>query len=140
MRFMVLVKASPESEAGQMPDSQLMMEMMKFNEEMVNAGILVAGEGLHPSSRAKRVRFKGSDRMVIDGPFTETKELIAGYWILQLPSWDDVVSWMRRCPNPHPGESEIEIRQIFEIEDFGAAATPEIRAKEAELRARSEAR
>jgi len=136
MRFMVIVKATPESEAGQMPDEQLLAAMGKFNEELVNAGVMKAGEGLHPSSKGARVKFSGSGRTVVDGPFTETKELIAGFWLWELPSLAEAVEWVKRCPNPHAGESEIEIRQIFEAEDFGAEFTPELREQEERLRER----
>ena len=131
MRFMVIVKATPESEAGVLPDAQMLSEMGRYNEELVKAGIMLAGEGLAASSKGKRVRFSGSQRKVIDGPFTESKELIAGFWIWQVKSLEEAVEWVKRCPNPHPGqESEIEIRQIFEAEDFGEAYTPEIREQE----------
>ena len=136
MRFMVIVKASPDSEAGVMPDEQLLAEMGKFNEELGKAGILLAGEGLHPSSKGARIRFSGAQRTVIDGPFAETKELIAGFWIIQVKSLQEAVDWMKRCPNPHKGDSEIEIRQIFEAEDFGEAFTPELREAEERLRMR----
>lgn len=135
MRFMVLVKATKDSEAGVMPDTKLLTEMGKFNEELVKAGVMLAGEGLHPSSKGARVKFSGSQRTVIDGPFPETKELIAGYWIWKVKSRQEAIEWVKRCPNPHPGESEIEIRQIFESEDFGAEFTPELRASEDRLRA-----
>jgi hypothetical protein len=134
MRFMVIVKASPESEAGQMPDEQILTEMGKFNEELVKAGVMLAGEGLHPSSKGARIRFNGKDRTVIDGPFAETKELIAGFWIIQVKSREEAIEWMKRCPNPMPGESELEIRQVFEAEDFGAEFTPELREQEERLR------
>jgi len=135
MKVMVIVKASKVSEAGQMPSQQLLSEMGKFNEELVKAGILLAGEGLHPSSKGARVRFSGKNRTVIDGPFTETKELIAGFWLWKVSSFQEALDWVKRCPNPHEEESEIEIRPLFEIEDFGDAATPEIREREARLRA-----
>ena len=135
MRFMVMVKASAESEAGLMPSEQLLTEMGKFNEELVRAGVMLAGEGLHPSSNGARVRFSGSKRTVIDGPFPETKELVAGFWLLQVKSKEEAIEWIKRCPNPMPGESEIEIRQVFEAEDFGAEFTPELREQEARLRA-----
>ena len=138
MRFMVMVKATKDSEAGVMPSTELLTEMGKYNEELVKAGIMLAGEGLHPSSKGARVRFNGKQRTVIDGPFAETKELVAGFWILQARSRDEVIEWIKRCPNPMPGESEIEIRQIFEAEDFGDNLTPELRAKEAKLRAELE--
>jgi hypothetical protein len=134
MRFMVLIKATKDSEAGVMPSQQLLTEMGKFNEELVQAGVMQAGEGLHPSSKAKRVRFDGKKISVIDGPFTETKELIAGFWIWQLPSMEAAVEWARRIPNPDGSHGEAEIRQVFEIEDFGEAATPEIREQEERLR------
>ncbi len=134
MRFMVIVKASKESEAGIMPSQKLLTEMGKFNEELVKAGVMLAGDGLQPSSKGKRVRFSGEKRTVIDGPFAETKELIAGYWLWQVRSMEEAVEWVKRCPNPHPGESEIEIRQVFEAEDFGAELTPELREREEKLR------
>ena len=135
MKVMVIVKASKASEAGQMPSQQLLSDMGKFNEELVKAGIMLAGEGLHPSSKGARVRFSGKSRTVIDGPFTETKELIAGFWLWKVSSFQEALDWVKRCPNPHEEESEIEIRPLFEIEDFGDAATPEIREREARLRA-----
>ena len=134
MRFMVMVKATKESEAGVMPSEQLLAEMGRYNEELVKAGVLLAGEGLHPSSKGVRIRFSGKERTVIDGPFTETKELVAGFWLMQVRSRDEVIEWVRRCPNPFEGESEIEIRQVFEAEDFGEALTPELRAQEERLR------
>jgi len=134
MRFVVIVKATPDSEAGVMPDEKLLTEMGKFNEELVNAGVMLAGEGLHPSSKGARVKFSGETRTVIDGPFAETKELIAGFWIWQVKSLAEAIEWVRRCPNPHNGESEIEIRQVFEAEDFGAEFTPELREAEERLR------
>jgi len=140
MRFMVIVKATKESEAGEMPSEQLLTEMGNYNEELVKAGIMKAGEGLHPSSKAKRVRFSGKQRTVIDGPFPETKELIAGYWIWETKSLHEAVEWVKKCPNPMPGESEIEIRQIFEAEDFGAEFTPELREQEERLRREMEAK
>ena len=131
MRFMVMVKASKQSEAGEMPTEQLLAEMTKYNEQLVNAGVLLGGEGLHPSSKGTRVRFSGDKRTVVDGPFAETKELVAGYWIFQTKSKEEAIEWVKRCPNPMPGtESEIEIRQIFEAEDFGAEFTPELREAE----------
>jgi len=136
MRFMVIVKATPESEAGQMPDEQLLAAMGKYNEELVNAGVMKAGEGLHPSSKGARVRFSGTRRTVVDGPFTEAKELIAGFWLWEVASLDEAIEWVKRCPNPHAGESEIEIRQIFSAEDFGAEFTPELREQEERLRER----
>ena len=140
MKFMVIVKATRESEAGIMPSRELLTEMMKYNEQLVKAGVMLAGEGLHPSSKGARVRFSGSSRTVIDGPFAETKELIAGYWIWQVKSREEAIEWVKKCPNPMPGDSEIEIRQIFSPEDFGPALTPELKAKEESLRAESEAR
>src|SRR5438270_5644106 len=140
MRVMVIVKANNESEAGQMPNEKILRDMGKFNEELVRAGIMLAADGLQPSSKGKRVRFSGEKRTVIDGPFTETKELIAGYWLWQVRSMDEAVEWVKRCPNPHPGESEIEIRQVFELEDLGPALTPELRKQEEELRAQAGAK
>ena len=135
MRFMVLVKASPNSEKGVMPGPEMFEAMGKYNEELVKAGIMKAGEGLHPSSRGARVHFSGSKRTVIDGPFAETKELVAGYWLWECKSLQEAIEWVKKCPNPMPGEdSDIEIRQIYEIEDFGAAFTPEERAREEKLR------
>lgn len=135
MRVMVMVKATSQSEAGEMPSTELLAAMGNFNEELVKAGVLLAGEGLHPSVRGKRVRFSGSQRTVIDGPFTETKELVAGFWLWQVQSMEEAVEWARRCPNPMPGDSEIEIRPLFEAADFGAELTPELRAQEERLRA-----
>lgn len=135
MRFMIIVKATKDSEAGVMPSEKLLTEMGKFNEELVKAGVMLAGEGLQPSSKGARVRFSGSARTVIDGPFTETKELIAGYWLWQVKSKDEAIAWVKRCPNPMSGESEIEIRQVFEADDFGAEFTPELREQEERLRA-----
>lgn len=140
MRFMIIVKATKESEAGVMPGEQLLTAMGKFNEELMKAGILLAGDGLHPSAKGARVKFSGSTRTVIDGPFAETKELIAGYWLWQVKSKDDAIAWVKRCPNPHEGESVIEIRQVFEAEDFGAAFTPELREQEERIRAQAEQR
>ena len=138
MRVMVLVKASKESEGGEMPSQKMLSEMMRFNEQLVQAGIMLAGEGLHPSSKGKRVQFGDKGTKVLDGPFTETKELVAGYWVWQVRSMDEAVEWVKRCPDPMPGEaSEIEIRQIFEAEDFGSEFTPELREQEARLRAES---
>ena len=133
MRFMLIVKASPESEAGKMPSEELLTAMGKFNEELVNAGVLLAGEGLHPSSRGARVHFSGSKRTVIDGPFQETKELIAGFWLIQVKSLAEAIEWVKRCPNPMETDSDIEIRQVFEAEDFGAEFTPEVREQEARI-------
>lgn len=135
MRFMVIVKATKESEAGGLPDPQLLADMSKFNEELVKAGIMLAGEGLHPSSKGARIRFSGKDRSVIDGPFAETKELIAGFWLWQVRSKEEAIEWVKRCPNPMPGESEIEIRQVFEPDDFGPVLTDEVREREERLRA-----
>ena len=134
MRFMVLVKATPDSEAGILPSEQLLADMGKFNEELVKAGVMQAGEGLQPSSKGARVRFSGKSRAVIDGPFAETKELVAGFWIWQCASLPEAIDWVKRCPNPMPGDSEIEIRQVFEAEDFGDALTPELREQEERLR------
>ena len=134
MRFMVMVKATADSEAGVMPSEQLLAEMGRFNEELVQAGVMQAGEGLHPSAKGARVRFSGQSRTVIDGPFAETKELVAGFWLWQCASLQEAVDWVKRCPNPMPGPSEIEIRQIFEAEDFGDQLTPELRAQEGRLR------
>jgi hypothetical protein len=136
MRVMVIVKATADSEAGLMPTEQLLVEMGRYNEELVKAGIMLAGEGLKPSSQGKRVRFSGTRRTVIDGPFAETRELVAGYWLWQVRSMDEAIEWARRCPNPMPGESDLEIRPIFEAEDFGVELTPELRAQEERLRAR----
>lgn len=134
MRFMLLVKADKHSEAGEMPSEQLLADMGRYNEELAKAGVLLAGEGLHPSSRGARVRFSGNTRQVIDGPFPETKELLAGFWIIQVKSRDEAIEWVKRAPNPSPGtETEIEIRQIFEADDFGAEFTPELRAQEARV-------
>jgi hypothetical protein len=138
MRVMVMVKATGQSEAGKMPSTELLAAMGNFNEELVKAGVLLAGEGLHPSARGKRVRFSGSHRTVVDGPFTETKELVAGFWLWQVKSIEEAVEWVRRCPNPMEGESEIEIRPLFEAADFGAELTPELRAQEERLRAEVE--
>ena len=138
MRFMVIVKASKDSEAGVMPSTELLAAMGKFNEELVKAGIMLAAEGLHPSSKGARVRFAGKSRMVIDGPFAETKELIAGFWLWKVSSFQEAIDWVNRCPNPHEEECEVEIRPVFEIEDFGDAATPEVREREARLRAQVE--
>ena len=136
MRFMVIVKATEDSENGVMPSEELLAAMGRYNEELVAAGIMQAGEGLHPSSRGVRVRFSGADRSVIDGPFAETKELIAGFWLWEVASLAECVEWVKRCPNAMPGDSEIEIRQVFEAEDFGAEFTPELREQEERLRAR----
>ena len=138
MRFMIIVKASKDSEAGKMPSEELLAAMGKYNEELVKAGIMLAGEGLHPSSKGARVRFAGDRRIVTDGPFTETKELIAGFWLWQVKAKEEAIDWVKRCPNPMPGtEAEIEIRQVFEAEDFGAEFTPELREQEERLRAQT---
>jgi len=139
MRFMLMVKATNESEAGVMPSEELLTEMGKYNEELVKAGVMLAGEGLHPSSKGARIRFSGKDRTVIDGPFAETKELVAGFWLIQVKSMEEAIEWVKRCPNPMNEESEIEIRQVFETEDFGDELTPELREQEARLRAQVEA-
>ena len=136
MRFMVLIKADKDSEAGVLPNEQLLTAMGNFNDELVKAGVMVAGEGLHPSSKGARVKFSGEKRTVIDGPFTEAKELIAGFWIWQVNSKEEAIEWVKRCPNPMGVESEIEIRQVFEAEDFGAEFTPELREQEERQRAR----
>ena len=139
MRFIVFVKANKDSEAGVMPSAELLTAMGNYNEELVKAGVMLAGEGLQPSSKGARVKFSGDKRTVIDGPFAETKELIAGYWLWQVKSKQEAIEWVKRCPNPFPGtESEIEIRQVFEAEDFGAEFTPELRLQEERLRAQSE--
>jgi hypothetical protein len=135
---MVMVKATKDSEAGALPDHKILAEMGKFNEELVKAGIMLAAEGLQPTLKGARVRFSGSKRTVIDGPFTESKELIAGFWLWEVKSLDEAIEWVKRCPNPHPGESEIEIRQVFEAADFGAEFTPELREQEERLRAQIE--
>ena len=135
MRFMVLIKADHNSEAGVMPSEQLLAEMGTFNEELVKAGVMQAGEGLHPSSKGARVHFSGHDRRVIDGPFAETKELVAGFWIWKCASLQEAIEWVKRCPNPMLGDSEVEIRQVFDVEDFGEVFTPELREQEDRLRA-----
>ena len=140
MRFMVMVKADTNTEAGALPDEKLLTEMGKFNEELAKAGVMLAGEGLHPSSKGARVRFSGTKRTVIDGPFAETKELVAGFWLWKVKSKEEAIEWVKRCPNPTGGEAEIEIRQVFEAEDFGPAFTPELREQEARLRAQTEAK
>jgi hypothetical protein len=137
MRFMVMVRANEDTEAGVLPSEELLTEMGKYNEELAKAGVLLAGEGLHPSSKGARVRFSGKQRTVIDGPFAEAKELIAGFWLIEVKSKEEAIEWVKRCPNPLEGESEIEIRQVYEAEDFGAEFTPELR--EAEERIREEA-
>lgn len=134
MRVMVIVKATPSSEATEMPDEKMLVDMGKYNEELVKAGIMLAGEGLHPSSRGKRIAFSGSSRAVIDGPFTETKGLVAGFWLWQVRSMDEAVEWAKRCPNPMPEDSDLEIRQVFEMDDFGVEFTPELREREQRLR------
>ena len=134
MRFMVIIKANKDSEAGVMPSERLLTEMEKFNEELVKAGVMLAGEGLHPSSKGARVKFSGGKQTVIDGPFAETKELIAGFWLLQVKSKEEAIEWVKRCPNPLEGEAEIEIRQVFEAEDFGSEFTPELRKQEERVR------
>jgi len=135
MRFMILVKADKTTEAGALPDEKLLAEMGKYNEEMAKAGVLLAGEGLHPSSKGARVRFSGAKRTVIDGPFTETKELIAGFWLIQVKSKEEAIEWVKRCPNPTGAEGELEIRQVFEASDFGAALPSEVREAEERMRA-----
>ena len=140
MRVMVIVKATKDSEAGVMPTEGLLSDMMKFNEELVNAGIMLSGDGLHASSKGKRVHFSGTSRTVTDGPFAETKELIAGYWVWKVKSMDEALEWVKRCPNPHDEDSDIEIRQVFSAEDFGEALTPELRDQEERLRAEAELR
>jgi hypothetical protein len=139
MKVMVFIKANKDSEAGVMPSEQLLTDMMKYNEELVKAGVMLAGEGLHPSSKGKRVKFSGEKRIVTDGPFAETRELIAGFWIWKVNSMDEAVEWLKRCPNPMPdSEPEVEIRPVFEAEDFGAELTPELKAKEERLRSQIE--
>jgi hypothetical protein len=138
MKVMVFVKATRESEAGEMPSEKLISDMMQYNEQLVKAGIMLAGEGLQPSSRGARVRFSGSNRTVVDGPFAETKELVAGYWIWQVKSLQEAIEWVKRCPNPMMSDSEIEIRPVYEASDFGEAFTPELRAKEEQIRAQAE--
>jgi hypothetical protein len=138
MKVMVMVKATQDSEAGVMPTEQLLTEMGQYNEELVKAGIMLAGEGLHPSSKGVRVQFSGTNRSVTDGPFTETKELVAGYWLWQVNSMEEAIAWVKRCPNPMPGDSEIEIRPVFAAEDFGAEFTPELRAQEERIRTETE--
>ena len=137
-RFMVMVKATKDSENGVMPSEQLLTEMGKYNEELVKAGVMLAGEGLHPSRKGARVHFSGKNRTVIDGPFTETKELVAGFWLFQCRSLEECIEWVKRCPNPMNEDSDIEIRQIFEAEDFGAEFTPELREQEDRIRAQAE--
>ncbi len=138
MRFMVLLKANEDSEAGVMPSEELLAAMGQYNEEMVKAGVMLAGEGLHPSSKGARVTFSGGDRTVIDGPFAEAKELIAGYWLIEVKSKEEAIEWVKRCPNPHEGGGDLEIRQVFEAEDFGDEFTPELREQEDRIRAQAE--
>jgi hypothetical protein len=140
MKFMILLKANQTTEAGVLPDEKLLTQMGQYNEELVKAGVLLAGEGLQPSSKGARVRFSGTKRTVIDGPFTEAKELIAGFWLIQVKSKDEAIEWVKRCPNPVDGEAEIEIRQVFEADDFGAQMTPELREQEERLRAQTAAK
>lgn len=140
MRFMILIKADKNTEAGVLPDEKLLAEMGKFNEELVKAGVMLAGEGLHPSSKGARVKFSGAKRTVTDGPFAEAKELIAGFWLWQVKSKEEAIEWVKRCPNPTGVEAEIEIRQVFEAEDFGAEFTPELREQEERLRAQMAAK
>src|SRR5205085_6891143 len=139
MRFMILIKATKNSEAGVLPDEKLLTEMGKYNEELAKAGVLLAGEGLQPSSKGARVKFSGDKRTLIDGPFAETKELIAGFWLWQVRSKEEAIEWLRRCPNPHDEEGEIELRQVFEAADFGAEFTPELQAQEERVRKQAEA-
>jgi len=140
MRFMVIIKANKDSEAGVLPSEKLLTEMGKYNEELVKAGVMLAGEGLHPSSKGARVRFSGEKRTVVDGPFSETKELLAGFWLWQVKSKEEAIEWVKRCPNPTGEESEVEIRQVFEADDFGPALTPELREAEERLRAQTAAK
>src|SRR5687768_3448243 len=140
MRVMVIVKANQDTEAGVMPDEKLLTDMGNYNEELVKAGVMLAGEGLHPSSKGARVKFSGTQRTVIDGPFAETKELIAGFWLFEVKSKEEAIEWVKRCPNPMEGESEIEIRQVFETSDFGDALTPELKEAEERLRAKAATR
>jgi hypothetical protein len=135
MRFMIIVKASKSSEAGVLPSTELLTEMGKFNEELVKAGVMLAGEGLHPTSKGARIRFSGRERIVMEGPFDLSNDLIAGFWLWQVKSKEDAIEWVKRCPNPHPEDCEIEIRQLFEAEDFGAELTPELKEQEQRLRA-----
>ena len=138
MRVMVMIKASDQSEAGEMPSQELLEQMTAYNEELVKAGVMLGGEGLHPSSRGVRVEFSGSDRKVIDGPFTETKELLAGYWVLQVKSLDEAIEWVKRIPNPDNQDAVVEIRPVFEAEEFGDELTPELRERDQRLRAQTE--
>jgi len=137
MRVMVLVKASKDSEAGKMPDEKLLSAMTAYNEELVKSGVMKAGEGLHPSSKGVRVKFSGATRSVRSGPFTDSNDLVAGFWLWEVDSMDDAVAWLKRCPNPHPEDTEVEIRPLFETEDFGEELTPELRAQEEKLRAQA---
>jgi hypothetical protein len=137
MKFMILIKANKDSEAGVLPSQELLTEMGKFNEELVKAGVMLAGEGLHPSSKGARVKFSGAKRTVIDGPFAETKELLAGFWLWRVKSKEEAIEWVKRCPNPMGTEAEVEIRQVFEPDDFGPALTPELREQEERLRAQT---
>jgi len=139
MRFMVMVKANEQTEAGVMPSAELLAAMGKYNEELAKAGVLLAGEGLQPSSKGARVKFSGKERTVVDGPFAEAKELVAGFWLIQAKSKEEAIEWVKRCPNPMEGESEIEIRQVFEAEDFGEEFTPELREQEEHIREQAEA-
>ncbi|MFC5741755.1 YciI family protein [Dyella tabacisoli] len=139
MRFIVMIKANKDSEAGVLPSEQLLTDMGKYNEELVKAGVLLAAEGLHPSSKGARVHFSGNKRTVVDGPFTESKELIAGFWLIQVKSMEEAIEWVKRCPNPLEGEAEIEIRQVYEAEEFGTELTPELREREERLRAQMNA-
>ena len=134
MRFMVIVKATKDSEAGVLPDEEMLTAMGKYNEELAKAGVMLAGEGLHPSARGARVKFSGSKRTVVDGPFVETRELVAGFWLFQCKSKEECIEWVKRCPNPMPGESEIEIRQVFDPQDFGEAYTPDVQKQEERIR------
>jgi hypothetical protein len=140
MRFIAMIKANKDSESGTPPDPQILEAMGKFNEEMIKAGVMLSGEGLHPSSKGARVKFSGANRTVIDGPFAEAKELVAGFWMIQVKSKEEAIEWMKRCPNPMGGESEIELRQVFELEDFGSELTPEVRQQEERQRAELERR
>jgi len=140
MRVMVIVKATADSESGRLPDTDMLAAMGQFNEELVKAGVLLAADGLHPSSRGKRVHFSGKNRTVVDGPFAETKELVAGYWLWQVKSMEEAVEWVKRCPNPMPGDSDIEIRPLYELDEFGDAFTPELQAQEARILAEIDAR
>ena len=138
MRFMILIKADEQTEAGVLPSEQLLTEMGAYNEELVNAGVMLAGEGLHPSSKGKRVRFANGKKTVLDEPFEDTEELVAGYWMWKVKSMQEAIDWVKRCPNPMPGESEIEIRRVFEAEDFGAEYTPELREQDDRIRAKAD--